>query len=335
MAIANQPGFNFDPTKLSDKELQDYLAYFENLTSRPLPGDATPGQFSNREGWQRTLQRLREVQGQRETQVRTDQEQKRLMEILGVAGGAGGGSGGASGPVFDPQAYLAEQQGAAQAQRNAIEDIFKTVTPQQTQALNEVFNQQRGQAIEEAAAAGNLRQPAFMSSVLGRMDADRGKAMADLFANLGSKRSESLLGVEERLAEAGRRGREFAASLGQDESHFGRNLDQSRRMNLANLLQGGGQFQQTFGLERDKFGEAKAQNALENLFNRESLAQADRLGKMQASANKPSALSQITGLVGGAGQLIGGISDLAGTFSTFGKPKAKKPIGPVQSSGVF
>lgn len=89
---------------------------------------------------------------------------------------------------------IPQTTGIDPAEQKAIEDIFNTRKTSQTNALNEVFNQQRGQAIDEAAITGNLRQPNFLAYQLGNQDAGRAKALTDMFSNLESEKSGELLG---------------------------------------------------------------------------------------------------------------------------------------------
>lgn len=136
-----------------------------------------------------------------------------------------------------------------------INEMFNTQQGQQARALDEMFAKDRGNAIEEAAALGNLRQPTFTSSTLNNIDAMKARAMQELFASLGIGKNQALLGA----------GAE------------GRNYNLNRAGQMAGIQQGGEQFAQSLGFQKDKFGTqstlAKRQQDLDELFRRDSLSE--------------------------------------------------------------
>ena len=170
-------------------------------------------------------------------------------------------------------------------QRKALEDIFGS----QESSLNREFSQQRGNTIDELASIGGLRQPGLVTKSLANVDAQRQNALADLF------------------------GRKGQAQLGLQDTLFNQGLAK------ANLAQGGQQFNANLGFQKQQFGESQRQNSLQNIFNQQSIEQADRLGRLQADASKKSDLEKYLGLGSGIGTGIGSI--LTGIGSARGPSK--------------
>lgn len=176
----------------------------------------------------------------------------------------------------------------------SFEDMFRNGLESGKNTINESFIPQRQQAIEEAGVTGMLRQPGLLSAILAGIDTRKGNALRDL-------------------------------SLGLEGQKFGLNesrLNNQRTYNLARagLNQGGNQFQQTFGLQKDQFGEQKRQNSMEDMFNQMTLDQAAQAGRDQKEANKPGTLDYLNTAFGGLsslGKLAGG----AGTAYTAFKGK--------------
>ena len=259
-------------------------------------------------------------------------QQKQILDLFGGAGGGGGGSGvggGGSGgvdttaiPIFDQAAYQNDLNQSAQTQRDAINNIFGSQRQSGLQSLNDIFGQQRGQAIDEAAVLGNLRQPTFQASTLANIDAQKGKQTQEFLSQLLGQQGQAQSGLEQNLAQQLGQGRQFGANLANNQNQFSRSLtnnknqfDQSlaldRTKSLAGLLQGNSQFGQTFGLSQNQFNADQRQRSLENLFNQQALDQSEQLGRLQANAQKKSALEQFSSVAGGLGGLFGGIGGLA------------------------
>lgn len=291
-------GYSLDTKKLSDKELSEYINYFRNSLSR----SANPAGARVDES---TLGQLQEEQAGRQRTAETDKGKQDLMSILGGTGGGGAGGGG-----FSISDYLAGQNESANAQRSAINSAADLVQGKQISDANDIFNAERRRAVDESGALGLTRQPSYLSSVIGDVDARRGKALSDILGTIGAQKFQSLAGVEQGLGDASQRAREFATST-----------DQSRRQSLAGLLQGGSQFQQNFGLQREQLAGEGRRNSLQGLMDQYGLDQAERLGKAQADAAKPTALDQFSKVTGGLGSLLGGIG-------SFRKPK-------IQTAGVY
>lgn len=180
--------------------------------------------------------------------------------------------------------------------RNAIDQIFGNQQNVQTQNLNNLFSQQRGNAIEEAAALGNLRQPGFQSSTLNNIDAQKSQAMAQLLGTLGAGQGQARVGAENDIAN--------------------RNLQ--RAGSMASLLTGQSNFGQNFGLQQNQFNSNQRQQSMDNLFNQQAMDQAGQLGQMQANAQKKSPWDTLGGIAGGIGGLAGGTGQLLGGLKGLG-----------------
>lgn len=176
-----------------------------------------------------------------------------------------------------------------------INEMFNTQQDQQSRALNEMFNTQRGNAIDEAAALGNLRQPTFQSSTLNNIDAMKGKAMQELFANLGIGRNEALINA----------------------GNAGRNYGLNRAGAMAGIQQGGEQFGKTLGFNQEKFGAentlAKRQQDLNDLFRNASLAESVR----NRQASEPGLMDKIQQ---GFGIANSGVDTISKAGKLFGNP---------------
>jgi len=202
--------------------------------------------------------------------------------------------------------------GAASDQRtrDAIDQVFGNQQDVQTRNLNDLYNTQRGNAIEEAAANGNSRQPAFQASLANGIDANRGRAMSDLFSNLGAAKGQAVVGNENNI----------------------QNRNLSRASSMAGLLTGQNNFGTSLGtntgLAQQTFNAGQRQQAMDNLFNQQTLDQAKLLGQAQANGQQNNGLAGAgggalsgaatgTAITPGWGTAIGaGLGGLTGWLST-------------------
>lgn len=178
-------------------------------------------------------------------------------------------------------------------QRQNLEDIFNNARTSGETRLRESQASDRGRTIDEAAAMGLSRVPGFLTKTLGDVDARGQNSLRDFNLGLEGQRAQGRLGLEDTL-------------FGRGTTQQGLNLQR------AGLVQGGNQFGQNFGLQNAQFGEQKRQNSLQDIFNQNSLTQADRVGRLQADAAKPTFLDQFAQVTGGLGSLLGGVGSLYG-----------------------
>lgn len=263
-------GYTFDPTKLSDQELNAYLQNFRTGAARDNPNNPTSKITLD------LISRIEEEMNKRETQKQIGNQRTELEAILGQ------GLQGA--PRIEDE-----------RSRRILDDIFNVGRTSGQTAIDEAFARERGSAIDEAAATGMLRQPGFLTKGLGDIDARRGNTLRDLFLGLEGQRAESKLNLENTLADRAERA-----------------LNNQRTFNLsrAGLNQAGNQFQSGLGFERDRFSEGKRRSAIDDIFGERSLDAAERVGRMQAEAAKPTFIDQFAKITGGLGGLAGGIGSL-------------------------
>lgn len=285
---------NFDISSLSDQDLQSVLDYYKSATSRFGMGDP------NRVGFD---QKLAELQSEKDKRDLTNQQKEDMAYYENLYSGAPDNQ-----QTFDLNAYLEDLTSGVGSQRQNIADLFKTQQEQGIRDIEAQYAPQRQQMIEEAAAVGGL-QPNFIGGNLANADAARNRNVSDYIARISGARSGALADVENTLAQRQQAGKEFAANLAQGQNQFNRNLALSKAGALSGLRQGGRQFGQTFGLQRDIFNRGQAQQNLENLFNQRTLDQAERLGGQMAEARKPGTLDYLnTAFQGlGAGAKIAGL----------------------------
>jgi len=190
--------------------------------------------------------------------------------------------------------------------RAAIAELFQTRRGQEMNALNEMFNQQRGQAIEEAAATGNLRQPAFAASQLNNIDALKAKAVQALFAELGIGENTALLDRTAQNRELGFNKARVAAGIRQGGQQFGDELAFGRD-----------QFNTTMGLKR-------RDQDLDDLFRRDQL-------NLQRSMFEESQPSGFDKNLARAGNVVGIAKNITGIgkdiFGGVGPEAGKKRTG--------
>lgn len=325
-------GYGFDPTSLSDKDLKDYLNYFETAASRDsaaVAGGQT-GKGGSASASQNMLKRIKDEQTNRQTKQASDAQQQQLQALLGGGGGGGLGSGPQQ-PAFDQVAYEQDLQNSAANQRQSINDIYSNQQQGALQGLGERYDPLRKQSIEEAAVLGNLRSPAFQGTTLANIDNARSRDTSNIMAQLGVSRGQALGNLEQGLGQQIGQGRQFGANLAQQGNQFGQNLNFQRQNSLANLLQGNNQFGQTFGLQNRQFNANQAQQGFENDLNMQGLNEASRLGNMQANAQKKTGWDTFGNIVGGLGGLVGGIGGLAGGV---GALKAGSAMGKLGAAGT-
>ncbi len=170
--------------------------------------------------------------------------------------------------------------------RAAIDDLFKTQQDQKLQALNDMFAQQRGQAIDEAAATGNLRQPGFQAYNLNSIDALKSKAVEQLFAELGIGKNQAIL----------------------DSNARNRELGFNKARTAAGIMQGGQQFGDELSFNRDKFdtstGLSKREQDLNDLFRRDELGQRQRM----FDDSQPSGFDKNLARAGAAANVFGNVT---------------------------
>lgn len=276
-----QQGYNFDPTSLNDKDLQDYLNYFQNASAKDL---ATPGASPSQLGYaatnRDTLQRLQQEHQARQGKAQTAQNQGLIEQAFG---GIGGGT-----PVNTEQ--------SAQNQRQDINNIYDQQKAGLLQGIDEQSVPARRQAIDEAGALGNLRSPAFQSSTLANMDAQKSRNTSLGLSQLGAQRGQALSGLEGDMQNRALQG--YQAQTGRGSA-------------LGGLLQEGSQFQQGLGLQQNQFSANQNNDQLNNMFGISGITDAERLGNMQANAMKPTGIQEFGQIAGGVGNLLGGVGGLA------------------------
>lgn len=285
--MAINQGYAFDPTKLSEKELNDYLQYFKTAVSRDRSSQNTGPTVAGYAGANiDTLQRIEEEMNKRAASAKESEERQRIMDIYGGGGGVSGG-----------QSLEASLQASTEAQRKALEDAYAAEEGMGARTLTDYLGKQRRNLIEEASAGGGGGRRGYLTQQLANQDAEAGNAMSDYIAKLRAGKGQAMVGLEEGL---------------QGRLLQGRGQDLQRAQSLSSLLQGGGQFQQSFGLERDKFGYLKGRDTLSDIQDQQALQEARDLGRLQAEASKPTGLQQFGQIAGGVGSLVGGIGGMAG-----------------------
>lgn len=303
-------------SELSDAELNSQIEGLQNMLVNVTPETDRQGLTSGSLYRTKLQQRQDELAKRQQAQSQTAQ-QSQLASIFG--GGGQGGGGVPQAPAFDQAADNNDLQNSAANQRQSIDDIFSGQQAQGLQGLDERYNPMRKQAIEEAGVLGNLRSPAFQGTTLANMDAQRSRDTSNLLAQLAQGRGQAQSGLEQNLASQLGQGRQFGATLANNQNQFGQNLGFQRANAQANLLQQNNQFGQTFGLQNRQFNANQNQQGLENAFNQQGYSDAARLGQMQADANKKSGwdtfgqvASGLGGLAGGIGGLVGGLRNRGG-----------------------
>lgn len=275
---------------LSDQDILDQISVINDIQN-------TRGLISDESAYLANLQA--EQRNRQQGQISAEEQ-----KILDIFGGGGGGAGN-----FDQSQLIKDLTESTANQRGALETIFGERQRAGIQSLNDLFNQQRGQRIDEAAALGNLRNP-NASIGINQIDAERNRNLANFITGLQGQYGQAQTDLESNLQGRLQSGREFGANLGLESAKA-----------RAGLLQGGSQFGKTFGLEQQKFGESRRNTALDRLFQQQSMDEARRLGELQAKASEPSILGQIGGLFGGLGKVAGGIGQLYGGVGSFRKSK--------------
>jgi hypothetical protein len=291
------------------------------------------------------LANLLAVQKGRTAQA-SDMSQQGIDKLFG--GQTGGGSPSYSAPAFDLNAYEKDLQGNAAAQRAAQDSIFNSQRTSGVQQLNDIFGAQRGQTIDEQGALGSRLLSGAGQRSVADVDAQKNKSIADFITSQSGKEGEARLGIETGLQNNLLAGKQFGYDTNLKNSSLGlgyADLGLREKMGRAGLLQSGSQFGETLGLEKEKFAEGRRQGALDQLFQRETMEQAERLGRAQADAAEPSILDQVTGVVGGIGSLAGGVGGLMGgmgalkagnALSKSMAPKKTQPVGgPLRSGTTF
>ena len=76
------------------------------------------------------------------------------------------------------------------------------------------------------------------------------------------------------------------------------------------LYVGGLSYDTTEGTLKEKFGEAKRRSSIEDMFTNRALDEAERAGRAEANASKPTFLDQFAQVTGGIGSLTSGIGSL-------------------------
>lgn len=272
------PGsFGFDVSKLNDQELAEFIQSQQTFVQRgqAVPG-ATPGQNQLQARNVGILQQLTEEQNRRQGAAREATEDAKLRGLF-----ADGGGGGAVGP---------SQEQIAGTRRGALSDLFGARRQDATSTLDDLFRQQRGTALDEAAVTGNLRQPGFLSSTVADLDASRSKSLSELLNQLTGQEAQASLNLEADLA---------------GEGLQGRGLDIQQGGVLGGLLSGESQFGRTFGLDRDVFGEGKRQFDIGQLFGRDELSERVRDRKLREKQGKKSTFDKISQGLGIANSIVG------------------------------
>lgn len=189
--------------------------------------------------------------------------------------------------------------GATETQSDLVRDLFSTRRAEDIDALDQLFKEQRGSQLDEAAVAGNLRQPGFQASLAQGIDANKSRAVGDLLSRLSGQEAGQLLNVSQRGQDLGLQAAGAKAGIVGGESQFARNL----------------------GLDKDRFGFQRdfstRQQGLDELFRNAQLAEQVRGRKQKGKRDlfdKVGAgldLTQKTSdLVFGQGQKEQGIAGL-------------------------
>ena len=277
--IIRQHTKEFDLPKLDDAQLADQLRVFGELYDKRkmVPGDAA--------AIQNHLAKLNDEQQSRGQEKKTVESQSLLDQLWGQAG--------------------VEDTGSADRSRQYLNDVFNIGKTSGTQSINEAYAPQEQQAIDEAGAAGLLRNPGYLTSVIGNLRAKKQANLRDLFSGLEGQRAQSGLGLEDTIFNRG------VTNKGLALQKFG-------------ASQGANQFGQTLGLQQQQFGETKRQNQMSDMYNQMQLDQAQKAGDQMAEARKPGTLDYLNTAFAGLGQLgsvAGGVASLGSAFS-----KAPKPV---------
>ena len=261
----------FDFTKLGEPQIQEQLTLFRQLAAQRQNVPEDARQIAEH------IAGLEAELGSRSVKSEADKSKNELLSLFG-------------GLTQEPTAVSDGSR-----ERDAFDAIYANASESGKRAIEGIYADERRRAINEAGVTGNLRSPGFQTNTLRDIDTRKVKSLTDLIQGLEGERATGLVGLEGNLADRGFRERQ---------------LGLQRSQSLASLLQGGGQFGQTFGLEREKFGEEKRRNTLSDILDREALEESRASGKAMAEASKPSWIDQFAKVAGGAGALAGGIGAL-------------------------
>lgn len=191
------------------------------------------------------------------------------------------------------------------ADEATIRELFGQQEEQQMRGLDERFMDQRKTAIDEAAATGNLRQPGFLTKGLGSIDALKARAAQELMSSLGLGQSQAIL----------------------DSRANARTMGMNKASAMAGIKQGGQQFADSLGFNRERFGAdnvlQKRQQDLDELFRRDSLSESIRT----RDDAKPGLMDKIGKGVSLGRNIVGGIGDIMDV--------GKKGVGAGASGGLF
>lgn len=116
-------------------------------------------------------------------------------------------------PLFNAGAWNQGLESSAANQRGAVNDIYNTSLPQQTNAYNASLAPQRSNLVNEMSARGIMTSPAANAS-LDRFETGRSQGLSDIVSNLNNQRNQGLMGVEQNLSNNLMRGNELGAQYG-------------------------------------------------------------------------------------------------------------------------
>lgn len=222
-------------------------------------------------------------------------------------------------------------ESAAQSRSN-VENQYKASVESGVQGINDSLGGVRSKLISEQAAQGRLGS-GVASYNINEFERGRQGQIQNLISQLTQQKSQQILAMEEKLRE-----NYLSGALSQDQYNISmqnlalqeKSLEQSSRSDLAKLLLGAIQGEQSYGLNLRGVQNQELNTAQQQLQFNTELGLAAELGRAQAEASKPSLTSSILQGIGTFGGAVanmysgnyGGIAKLA-TDSEINKGKNK------------
>jgi hypothetical protein len=202
-----------------------------------------------------------------------------------------------------------EQQQAQNTatQRSLLEQLAKTQEGQYVDQSNQQFGQSRGRLLSELASSGRLNTPQA-TETLKRAEGENQRTLQQALAGIRASQIGSQLGVEQQGMQNIMQGRQFDVGTQQQNKQLG-----LQRQSLSEQIR--------------QYNEGLAEN--QRQFN-EQKTLAQRLGQLQADANKPGTLDYINTAFGGLSSLVG----LGGAIGKLNKGPQVSSVGqPMSYSG--
>lgn len=173
-----------------------------------------------------------------------------------------------------PDTSAADSQNRILGLNKQLQDIYDVSSGQLKSDINDSYGETKQNVANDLAGQGLLTQPTSRLS-LDKLEGSKQKSLGQGLASLKAQQAsgqvdlgktvENMLAGERRAGEAGT------------------------------------QFRQGLGLQRDVFNAGQEQNAFSNRLGQQQLGLAEKIGKMQADANKPGWMDYLNTAFKGAG----------------------------------